>query len=523
MDALKLERTQVGPNHYAIGNNWIKKDTFGLYEVYLEGKPFDRGVIYGKLAKELLSKQEDYFVDQIKELVPSPYYMRFLKYLIGWFNRNLDESIPLENRLEIYGESFSAPKKYEYISPSYQRMLNYHAAHDIGHALADKGMVVGCSSFGEWNEFTMDSSLILGRNFDFYVGDSFARDKIIMFVKPDEGLPFMQVSWGGMMGTVSGMNHAGLTVTLNAAKSDYPTASATPISIVARQILQYATTIDEAFAIAKKYKTFVSESILVGSAKDHRAAIIEKTPTQTFLYESDRDRIICTNHFQSDSLKNDPNNLKHRENSSTNYRYARMTELLDANQPLDVPHAVDIMRNYNGMNGLSIGLGNEDALNQFIAHHSIIFEPEQQLVWVSSNPVPFNSYAAYDLNRVFDQGFDPKTTFEVPVDSLTIPADTFLTRGHYNDWLQYRALKTQIYSFIAGKHMSLTPEIEVAFMRSNSDYYETFQVLGDYYRAFGMKDHAIDFYKTALEKDIPLLPVRKEIEQTIAKLQEEQP
>ena len=62
------------------------------------------------------------------------------------------------------------------------------------------------------------------RNFDFYVGDAFCRDKIIAFYRPSQGFKFMMITFGGMTGVLSGMNDQGLTVTINAAKSDIPSS-----------------------------------------------------------------------------------------------------------------------------------------------------------------------------------------------------------------------------------------------------------------------------------------------------------
>lgn len=81
-----------------------------------------------------------------------------------------------------------------------------------------------------------------------------AENKQVAFYVPEQGYRFASVGWPGMIGVLSGMNETGLTVTINAAKSAVPTGSATPISILTREILQYAATIDEAFAIAKKRK-----------------------------------------------------------------------------------------------------------------------------------------------------------------------------------------------------------------------------------------------------------------------------
>jgi hypothetical protein len=128
--------------------------------MYVEGEPFERGVINGKLSKELIQRQEDVFVGQIRKMIPSTFYLHFLKYFIGWFNRDLAKNVTEEYKEEIYGESLAAATEYDYIGTSYQRILNYHAAHDIGHALQSMALV-GCTSFGTWGAASADSTMII--------------------------------------------------------------------------------------------------------------------------------------------------------------------------------------------------------------------------------------------------------------------------------------------------------------------------------------------------------------------------
>ena len=178
---LAEQRSEPSPGFYTLNNNWFRKSNSGLYEMYVEGQPFEMGVMNGKVSKELVMRQEDHFNEQINKMIPSKFYLHFLKYFIGWFNRNLDKNVSEEYKEEIYGVSEAASNQYQYIGSNYQRILNYHAAHDIGHALQSMALV-GCTSFGTWGAKSEDSTMILGRNFDFYVGDKFAEDKIVAFL-----------------------------------------------------------------------------------------------------------------------------------------------------------------------------------------------------------------------------------------------------------------------------------------------------------------------------------------------------
>src|SRR5690554_7235369 len=127
----------------------------------------------------LLYKQEHVFFDKIKDFVPSERKQKRLRKFLQWYNRKLYKHVPEEYKAEIYGLSRYVPETYNYIAPPYIRSLYLHGAHDIGHALVDLAMI-GCTSTALWGDQTPDGELIIGRNLDFYAGDEFAEEKVIL-------------------------------------------------------------------------------------------------------------------------------------------------------------------------------------------------------------------------------------------------------------------------------------------------------------------------------------------------------
>ena len=506
--SLLLQRNEPSPGFYTIKENWFRKSRSGLYELYVEGDAFERGAINGKLTQELVQRQEDHFNDQITKMVPSAFYRHFLRYFIGWFNRNLDDNVAEEYKEEIFGVSHAASKKYDYIGSNYQRILNYHAAHDIGHALQNMALV-GCTSFGTWGPD--DSTMIIGRNFDFYVGDKFAEDKIVAFFSPSEGHKYMTVTWGGFVGAVSGMNDQGLTVTINAAKSSIPSGSATPVSLVAREILQYARNIQEALQIVRKRKMFVSESFLVGSAADNKAIVIERTPNNLDIYDPNKSYIVCANHFQSKGLSKIKPNVEQVNESSSAYRYQRVMQLIDTNNNT-VQKTASLLRDRYGLNNTNIGMGNEKSINQLIAHHSIIFEPKKRIVWVSASPWQLGQFIAYDLDKVFAlRGL--KHNSEICDSALTIPADSFLLSKDFQNFIRFRGYK---------QSLSEKKDVNVdSLISTNPEYYHSYILAGDYLYRKKQYDLAKQYYQKALSKLIATKKeedhIRKQIENCIQK------
>lgn len=492
-----FEREKVTDNHYRIGDSWLKKNDFGIWEMYLEGSPYERGLKYGVLAKEIIESQEESFVNQLNEMIPSPFFQKFLIGFIGWLNRDMDEFIAKENLEEIYGISKSFSDKYDYVGPKFYRILYYHAAHDIGHALADL-RIVGCTSFSVNNDYSIDGELLLGRNFDFYMGDDFAKDKLLLFVKPTEGYGFSTYSWAGFTGVVSGMNEKGLSITLNAAKSDIPTSAKDPISLLAREILQYAKNIDEAIEIAEKRKTFVSESLMIGSALDNKTIVIEKTPTKMDVFDNEKDLVVCSNHYQSDLFLDDKLNIENIDMTDSKFRHDRMQNLIESNKPLSYTSSATILRDRLGMGNKNIGLGNPKSINQLIAYHSVIFKPTSLQMWVSTYPLQMGAFLCYDLKSIFSE---PESLSNI--DSLTISKDIFTETKEFSDFKLYKKIKIDILKNVMfGATLNLSTEKINTFINSNTESYETYYNLGRYYEGKNNYCEAIKMFEKSLTKEV---------------------
>lgn len=512
VDTAAYRPTRVGDSLRYVGRHSLLKNRYGLWEAYVEGAATERGAALGGLLRPELAYQEQVFVDQIRRIIPSDGYLWFLHKLTVIFNRHMARNVPEEYREEIHALSMACSHDYDMIGSPYGRQLNYHAAHDIGHAMQEY-MLVGCSSFAVWGAESADGELLVGRNFDFWVGDDFAHHKVVLFVAPEQGHRFVSVTWPGMMGVLSGMNEWGLTVTINAAKGALPTASAMPISLLARQILQYAATTDEACRIAAEAQTFVSESILVASAEEGRAILIEKSPDRQAVYEPAGERIISTNHYQSSLFAHDEANRENIATSDSPYRWARLEELLNSHAPLTPEAAAAMLRNREGLNDAPLGLTNEKAINQCIAHHGVIFQPAKRRMWLSTDPWQAGRMLCYDLQALF--AAEKPLRSSQCVEELSIAADTAFLRVEYPRVKAHRALSTALREQLR-RGENVERGLLDSLVKNNPHYYGVYDLRGDALLAEGAIEEACKAWEEALRCEIPRLNERETIEQKLS-------
>jgi hypothetical protein len=490
-----------------LGQSWVGHRE-GLLTVYLKGGPFELGYANGVLLQPQIHTLENEFIKMIHGYVPNEWTLDVLKWYVIYRNRHLSDYIPADYRLEIFGSTVGCPDAHPEIGPYYNRVLNYHAAHDVSYMMIDNPLVsrAGCTSFGAWGSATARGHLVTGRNFDWEAAEVFSRDRVVVMCEPDDGIPFISLSWAGMSGVVSGMNRAGVSVTVNGAPSSLPRETATPVAIVARDILQKAHNLNETLAILRGAKVFVSTLWLIGSKVDGKFIVLEKTPDITQVREPEGDWIVCANHFETPGLRDDFRNQQHIAEATSVSRKTRMSELIqEARGRIDAPLAANFLRDRKLPGGTFAGNGNRGSLNALIATHATVMDLSDGIFWAASPPNQLGKFVAYDV-----QDF----SHEMP--EKVVPADPMLDSGEFERARQAKqcladgqhALKnnqTQTALALADKAESLNP-----------GFYQNAALRGRALLALGKREEAEAAFSAALMAKPAFLKEKQEIEASLA-------
>jgi hypothetical protein len=207
--------------------------------------------------------------------------------------------------------------------------------------------------------------------------------------------------------------------------------------------------------------------------------------------------------------------MKNKTESTSLSRYERMSNLLTDARQINVSKAAAILRDRKGPYEKGIGEGNEQAINQLTAHHSVIFKPEEMLAWVSTNPWQLGEFVCYRFDSAFAKSASMETANEIYEKSMNIAADTFLYSKKYFDFLAFRIIKK--YVQYATKHTDhKASEVQLlSLVYTNPDYYYAYALTGEYYLAHGNKREAKKYFTIALLKEPSSLGERNKIEKQL--------
>jgi predicted choloylglycine hydrolase len=493
-------RVKVNDSFFRVGKNQLRKNQFGIWEMYLEGNAYQRGLATGSLTRELIEIQEKSLIKKIVSEVTTA--KDSVKQLLKFYNNytvNLNESIPDEYYRELSGLIPFANSSLDTLTQPINRLWYMQALPDITHDFEEL-FESGCSSFAVWGNKSFDGKLIVARNYDFHINEAFNENKLVTFIKPDNGHRFVTYSWPGFMGVVSGINEYGVTVTINSGLSKTNKKAKTPIGYVAREILQYSKNSYEARRIAEDFNVFASESILVGSAVEREALIIEKSAEKQAVYKANNiTTVVCANHFQSETFYDDTYNRDATYNTNSMHRFERIYELLNAEDKMTPKKAVKVLREKRGLQDSLLGFGNKRAINQLKAHHAIVFKPQDYKLWISAKPYNLGKFVSYDVKESFAR-FEDTIPVNTSVANLkdVIAEDPFLNSETYNNYAAYKSL----YNLIA-EQITLNQPVPDALLQRlillNPHQWEAYTLVGDYFYGIENFVEATEKYQAALD------------------------
>ncbi|MBI5509255.1 MAG: hypothetical protein HY903_10930 [Deltaproteobacteria bacterium] len=396
----------------------------GQHLLLLRGSPYALGFHNARLASDLLRRQEDTLLDLLFGFARGPAKAMLVRQLSLFYLTGLDRYLTDAERQEILGLAEGTADPFPDLGPRYTRLTAYHAIHELSQRFATDSPTFACSLLAVSGARTADGHALVMRNFDFEGGEVFDRDKTVVVVRPQTGLGHVSVAWAGMAGVVSGINAAGLVVTINAgASADYRRVGA-PTSLLVRRALEGAATIDAAVRILTATPRFVTDIIGLADASG-AVAVLELLPERFALRRGDV--LVATNHLEAPAFAADPVNETRRCQTTTAVRHDRLDRLV-AEHPgtsWTVADLLRVSRDRRAADGAPLPLGHRHAIDALIATHAVIFDAAAKQLWVSAGPHTLGPYHGYDVQALL-QAVDRSTAAAAYLPSL--PEDPLVAR-----------------------------------------------------------------------------------------------
>jgi hypothetical protein len=199
-------------------------------------------------------------------------------------------------------------------------------------------------------------------------------------------LPFSSVTWPGVVGVLTGVNRAGLSLACLTSTVAGERASATPMPIIYRQIVQYAETLDEAALLLRRSRRTLGNNLLIGSAAEDDARVFEISPRMVAERRPTDGYLATTNHFVHPAMAAQqqgyvvPNSLD---------RQARLDQLCAAGPPT----AAQARAFLRDTTSLSPDAGLWGCLENPGTIFSSVAEPASGRLWLRVNNRPERDFA----------------------------------------------------------------------------------------------------------------------------------
>lgn len=241
-----------------------------------------------------------------------------------------------------------------------------------------------CTFFAAWGKAVPNEHLIQIRALDYETNAHIQDHPAIIIRKPDRGVPFCSIAWAGFIGVVSGINSEKIAMSEigDSFGEEHETLEGEPMIFVMRDVLQNASSLDEALEIVKSARRTSSFLYCIGDGKVNDARALATAKDLCDVYSDDD--LPFPDHledvvYMSMGLDSDWNEKLYKVLST---KYGKITESV-------------------AMDDVMTGLGTGDL-------HAIAFDVTDLKIWVANagrdaTPAYERVYVPYDLKAAFEK------------------------------------------------------------------------------------------------------------------------
>ncbi|MEZ4450014.1 MAG: C45 family autoproteolytic acyltransferase/hydrolase [Nannocystaceae bacterium] len=493
--ALEVDRSGRRITH---GESWLARQG-GLWVLHLVGAPAALGDSHGQLVARLFHRLDAQVSAALARRYPTSMDAWSANLGIRWDFRRADLALPEAIRTELAALAEALPEAESEHLGGYHRLFLYQCFLELGGRLED--VLLEATAFAAAPRSKMAASasgnLIIGRSFAVDLGPGVALDRLVTFVYRDGKYPFVSIGWPTLLGVVTGINARGIFVALNPTRTDDPPEDGAPLPILLRQVLEDADTLDQALEILKNAPLRSSGAVLVGDGVQRKAVVVELSPRtkeeRRQIRGESTSLVWATDHLVHEPFDRDAQNDRIRRYTASGYRYQRLEERLGELSPLDPARAVELLRDRKGTQGVELGLGNHNALEDLALTHAVVVDATAMVLWVAEGPSALGRFRAFDLRYLLmRQGSRP-----APLDDF--PADRLLHSEEYADFEEAGDAIAHAQSLLAaGRPERALASAKLALALA-PDIGDLHRLLGDIERDLGHRPEARAHYERYLE------------------------
>lgn len=381
----------------------------GLHVLRLAGDDYEMGYQHGSVLKEAISRGPipyfDRYVDSMLGSALGPRAGRLigsaLKLTVG---RRIARGFPAHVRTALDGLADGAgldrralrgavtmPETYLWLLGQVMSVRRPRLAPRSGMPL------LGCTSALAWGSATRHGRLLHGRNFDYQGVGAWDTEQAVVFHRPKDGQPFVSVSAAGVLfGGVTAMNASGLSLVVHQhMASDALEFGGVPIGVTGDQVMRHAKNLDDARRILDDHVPNGCWTYVIASGREKAALCYEVTPKVRAHQVVDQGTFAYANVFLDREVGRTERHLYASHWRNNLARLRRADALLRAQRGQIDEDTIASILGDPGADGCRF----ESAISMLMTVASVVFRPEDGLVWVATGraPVSNRDYVAFDL------------------------------------------------------------------------------------------------------------------------------